>query len=60
VGDTDVRPGDVVRAAVTYAAPHHLVADGGITEHRPWRGYLADQAEPAPAGRALLPLAVRH
>ena len=23
---------------VTYAAPHHLVADGGITSHRPWRG----------------------
>ena len=25
---TDVRPGDVVTTAVTYAAPHHLVADG--------------------------------
>jgi tRNA-2-methylthio-N6-dimethylallyladenosine synthase len=23
---------------VTYAAPHHLVADGGITAHRQWRG----------------------
>jgi tRNA-2-methylthio-N6-dimethylallyladenosine synthase len=31
-------PGDVVRAEVTYAAPHHLVADGGITTRRPWRG----------------------
>jgi tRNA-2-methylthio-N6-dimethylallyladenosine synthase len=30
--------GDVVTAEVTYAAPHHLVADGGITAHRPWRG----------------------
>ena len=25
----EVRPGDVVDATVTYAAPHHLVADGG-------------------------------
>jgi tRNA-2-methylthio-N6-dimethylallyladenosine synthase len=25
------RPGDVARTAITYAAPHHLVADGGIT-----------------------------
>jgi tRNA-2-methylthio-N6-dimethylallyladenosine synthase len=32
------QPGDVVTAKVTYAAPHHLVADGGITNHRPWRG----------------------
>jgi tRNA-2-methylthio-N6-dimethylallyladenosine synthase len=31
-------PGDIITAQVTYAAPHHLVADGGITAHRPWRG----------------------
>ncbi len=31
-------PGDTVTAQVTYAAPHHLVADGGIREHRPWPG----------------------
>jgi tRNA-2-methylthio-N6-dimethylallyladenosine synthase len=31
-------PGDTVTATVTYAAPHHLVADGGITGRRPWRG----------------------
>jgi len=24
------RPGDIARATVTYAAPHHLVADGGL------------------------------
>jgi tRNA-2-methylthio-N6-dimethylallyladenosine synthase len=36
-------PGDVVTAEVTYAAPHHLVADGGIRTHRPWRG-AADRA----------------
>ncbi|MGH3878964.1 MAG: tRNA (N6-isopentenyl adenosine(37)-C2)-methylthiotransferase MiaB [Actinophytocola sp.] len=30
----DVRPGDVVQATVTYAAPHHLVADGPLVAHR--------------------------
>jgi tRNA-2-methylthio-N6-dimethylallyladenosine synthase len=44
-------PGDVVRAEVTYAAPHHLVADGGITEHRVWRG-----AASAPAHETARPL----
>jgi tRNA-2-methylthio-N6-dimethylallyladenosine synthase len=59
VGDADVRPGDVVRATVTYGAPHHLVADGGIAEHRRWRGRaIAKHPEP-PVGRPLLPLAVR-
>ncbi|MBB6033648.1 tRNA (N6-isopentenyl adenosine(37)-C2)-methylthiotransferase MiaB [Phytomonospora endophytica] len=29
-----VRPGDIVRTVVTYAAPHHLVADGELLEHR--------------------------
>ena len=41
-------PGDVVTAAVTYAAPHHLVADGGITTHRRWRG-AGESAHPAAA-----------
>ena len=31
-------PGDVITATVTGAAPHHLVADGGMTSHRRWRG----------------------
>ena len=31
---TDVRPGDVVTTTVTYAAPHHLVADGEPVEVR--------------------------
>jgi tRNA-2-methylthio-N6-dimethylallyladenosine synthase len=44
-------PGDVVSAAVTYAAPHHLVADAGITAHRRWRGAAA-----APAHAAAKPL----
>jgi len=29
-----VRPGDVVHATVTYAAPHHLNADGALVAHR--------------------------
>ena len=31
VGDGEVpRPGDIARATITYGAPHHLVADGGV------------------------------
>ncbi|WP_188944141.1 tRNA (N6-isopentenyl adenosine(37)-C2)-methylthiotransferase MiaB [Nakamurella endophytica] len=30
----DVRPGDVVRTVVSSAAPHHLVADGPLLQHR--------------------------
>jgi tRNA-2-methylthio-N6-dimethylallyladenosine synthase len=33
-GDTNVRPGDVVHTEITYAAPHHLVADGPLLNHR--------------------------
>ncbi|HEY0573315.1 MAG TPA: tRNA (N6-isopentenyl adenosine(37)-C2)-methylthiotransferase MiaB [Pseudonocardia sp.] len=33
-GDAKVRPGDVVQATITYAAPHHLVADGPLVGHR--------------------------
>jgi tRNA-2-methylthio-N6-dimethylallyladenosine synthase len=33
-GDAAVRPGDVVETVITYAAPHHLVADGGLVSHR--------------------------
>ncbi|WP_028922807.1 tRNA (N6-isopentenyl adenosine(37)-C2)-methylthiotransferase MiaB [Pseudonocardia acaciae] len=29
-----VRPGDVVHTEITYAAPHHLVADGPLRGHR--------------------------
>ncbi|MBN2490878.1 MAG: tRNA (N6-isopentenyl adenosine(37)-C2)-methylthiotransferase MiaB [Planctomycetes bacterium] len=31
---TDIRPGDVVETIVTYAAPHHLNADGPLVSHR--------------------------
>jgi tRNA-2-methylthio-N6-dimethylallyladenosine synthase len=29
-----IRPGDLVHTTVTYGAPHHLVADGPVLEHR--------------------------
>jgi tRNA-2-methylthio-N6-dimethylallyladenosine synthase len=33
-GVKEVRPGDIVTAVVTQAAPHHLIADAGILTHR--------------------------
>ncbi|MBM7075883.1 tRNA (N6-isopentenyl adenosine(37)-C2)-methylthiotransferase MiaB [Micromonospora humida] len=42
-----VRPGDIVHTTVTYAAPHHLNADGAPLAHR--RTRAGDAAE---AGRA--------
>jgi tRNA-2-methylthio-N6-dimethylallyladenosine synthase len=30
----DVRPGDMVTVEITYAAPHHLVADGPVLDVR--------------------------
>ncbi|MBM7776371.1 tRNA-2-methylthio-N6-dimethylallyladenosine synthase [Actinokineospora baliensis] len=33
-GTAAIRPGDVVETVVTYAAPHHLVADGPLLSHR--------------------------
>ncbi len=32
--DREIRPGDVVETTITYAAPHHLVADGDVSSHR--------------------------
>jgi tRNA-2-methylthio-N6-dimethylallyladenosine synthase len=40
-------PGDIVETVVTYAAPHHLVADAGIMSHRRWRGTDAPAHQPA-------------
>jgi tRNA-2-methylthio-N6-dimethylallyladenosine synthase len=31
---TDIRPGDIVETVITYAAPHHLNADGAPLSHR--------------------------
>jgi tRNA-2-methylthio-N6-dimethylallyladenosine synthase len=42
-----VRPGDVVTVAVTYGAPHHLVADGPVLTHRRTRaGALFEERGP--------------
>jgi tRNA-2-methylthio-N6-dimethylallyladenosine synthase len=53
------RPGDIVRASVTYAAPHHLVADGPVSAPRRTRGgdaWEAAQAEPPAAVGSGVPL----
>jgi tRNA-2-methylthio-N6-dimethylallyladenosine synthase len=31
---SQIRPGDVVETVISYAAPHHLVADGPLLSHR--------------------------
>jgi tRNA-2-methylthio-N6-dimethylallyladenosine synthase len=50
----DVRPGDMVEAVVTYAAPHHLVADGPVVSVRRTRAGDAWEARAAaPKGVAL-------
>ncbi len=49
-GDTVVRPGDFVRTTVTYAAPHHLVADNPLLDIRRTRAgdaWELRQARPA-------------
>jgi tRNA-2-methylthio-N6-dimethylallyladenosine synthase len=49
--DAAARPGDVVTVDVTYAAPHHLVADGPVRAIRRTRGGDAWEArQGAPAG----------
>ena len=49
-------PGDLVTARVTYAAPHHLVADSGIVTHRTWRGAGTEQSS---APKPLLSIGIR-
>jgi tRNA-2-methylthio-N6-dimethylallyladenosine synthase len=44
------RPGDMVTAAITYAAPHHLVADSGVVQVRGTRAGDAWQAAQARTG----------
>jgi len=51
-----VRPGDVVEGVVTYAAPHHLVADGPLRSHRPTRA--GDSWESGPDRAPAAPAAV--
>ena len=53
---SDVRPGDVVTTTVTYAAPHHLVADGEPVAVRRTRSgdvWQARTEDPAPVGVTL-------
>ncbi|MFC9974951.1 tRNA (N6-isopentenyl adenosine(37)-C2)-methylthiotransferase MiaB [Spirillospora sp. NPDC127200] len=47
--DEPVRPGDMVTVEVTYAAPHHLVADrtGAVRRTRAGDAWEARQAQPA-------------
>ena len=45
-GGADTEPGDTITSTVTYAAPHHLVADAPIRTHRRW-GRPEREAEPA-------------
>jgi tRNA-2-methylthio-N6-dimethylallyladenosine synthase len=47
-GDLAPRPGDLVRTVVTYAAPHHLNADGAPLSHRRTRAGDAFEAGRAP------------
>ena len=50
----DVRPGDVVTTAVTYGAPHHLVADGAPLAHRRTRAGDAWEAGRRPVTPGVL------
>ncbi|HEX8344645.1 MAG TPA: tRNA (N6-isopentenyl adenosine(37)-C2)-methylthiotransferase MiaB [Actinoplanes sp.] len=45
---TAIRPGDIVHTVVTYAAPHHLNADGAPLHHRRTRAGDASEAGRAP------------
>ena len=49
----DVRPGDVVEVEITYAAPHHLVADGAVRSLRRTRAGDAWEARTAPPSNAV-------
>src|SRR5690242_20729820 len=52
-----LRPGDVVETVVTYAAPHHLVADGPLRGHRRTPAgdrWETDQASPTASPGVLL------
>ena len=54
----DVRPGDVVQVHVSYAAPHHLIADGAPVTHRRTRAGDAWEALQAKTGMPSGPPAV--
>ena len=58
--DEQVRPGDVITAAVTAAAPHHLIADAGIASHRRTRAGDAHVAQRRPRGVGLGTVSYTH
>jgi tRNA-2-methylthio-N6-dimethylallyladenosine synthase len=51
--DKQVRPGDIITAVVTAAAPHHLIADAGILTHRRTRASDAHAAGQRPGSVGL-------
>jgi tRNA-2-methylthio-N6-dimethylallyladenosine synthase len=53
VGGCDARPGDVVDARITYAAPHHLVADDVLSVRRTRGGDAWETEHLAPASTAV-------
>ncbi|GIJ45936.1 tRNA-2-methylthio-N(6)-dimethylallyladenosine synthase [Virgisporangium aliadipatigenens] len=53
-GDAKVRPGDVVETVITYAAPHHLNADGPLVSHRRTRAGDLSEAPPATPVKGVL------
>jgi tRNA-2-methylthio-N6-dimethylallyladenosine synthase len=53
VESTTIRPGDLVEVEITYAAPHHLVADGPVLAHRRTRSGDAWEARTAPSSTAV-------
>jgi tRNA-2-methylthio-N6-dimethylallyladenosine synthase len=55
----EVAPGDTVTTTVSRAAPHHLVADGGIDDLRPWRGRTAHRAGAPASAPPLLTIGTR-
>jgi tRNA-2-methylthio-N6-dimethylallyladenosine synthase len=52
-GDKEVRPGDIVTAVISEAAPHHLIADAGILTHRRTRAGDAHADGQRPRGVGL-------
>jgi tRNA-2-methylthio-N6-dimethylallyladenosine synthase len=49
-----VRPGDIVHTTITYAAPHHLTADGPLLAHRRTRAGDAWEAGRTPRTPAVM------
>ncbi|MGV0634017.1 tRNA (N6-isopentenyl adenosine(37)-C2)-methylthiotransferase MiaB [Mycolicibacillus trivialis] len=52
-GDRPVRPGDIVTTEITGAAPHHLLADDPVLDHRRTRAGDAHEAGRRPRGVGL-------